>query len=52
VEWAEGQEKIPLSEMENGLFTKRQWGLGVIVLEVMYIALLSKWLRKIFNGKG
>jgi hypothetical protein len=50
VEWAEGQEKIPLSEMENGLFTKRQWGRGY--LEVMDIAFLSKWLQKIFNGKG
>jgi hypothetical protein len=31
---------------------KDQGGLGVIDLEVMNIALLSKWLWKIFNEKG
>jgi hypothetical protein len=44
--------KIPLGELANGVYAQGSRGLGVLDLEKMIIALLSKWLWKLFNEDG
>jgi hypothetical protein len=44
--------KIPLGELANSVYAQGSRGLGVLDLEKMNIALLSKWLWKLFNEDG
>jgi hypothetical protein len=44
--------KIPLGELANSVYAQGSRGLGVLDLEKMIIALLSKWLWKLFNEDG
>jgi hypothetical protein len=47
----EERRKYHLVKLETVCLPKDQGGLGVLDLEVMNIALLSKWLWKLFNEK-